>query len=97
MGKIYTGQDYLRLNFDVETDITGYSAVAINVLLPDGTTTTWTPTVSDATEGTMYYDIASTSILAQEGRYEMQPVVTNASGKVGPCKTVHEYVYARYK
>lgn len=96
MGKLYQNQDDFRFNITVVEDITGYSAVVLNVTLPDGTTTTWTPTVSDATTGTMYYDVASTTILAQVGRYKIQPVVTNASGDDAPGETIFEFVYPRY-
>ena len=96
MGKIYVNQEDFRFNITVVEDITGYSAVVLNVTLPDGTTTTWTPTVSVAATGTMYYDVADSTILAQEGEYKIQPVVTNAGGKDAPCETFTEFVYARY-
>jgi hypothetical protein len=95
MSKIYTGQDDYRFNITVVEDITGYTAVALNVTLPDGTTTTWTPTVSEVTTGTMYYDVADTTILAQEGTYTIQPKVTNASGRVAYGEPFTEFIHAR--
>ena len=97
MGKLYQNQDDFRFTITVVENITGYSAVVLNVTLPDGTTTTWTPTVSNASTGTMYYDVANTTILAQVGEYKIQPVVTNASGKDAPGETISEFVYSRYE
>jgi hypothetical protein len=97
MGKIYVGQTELRMHYDCNVDLTGYSAIVINVTLPDGTTTTWTPTIDTVAEGTMYYDIANDTILAQEGKYLQQPQATMGSGDIVPGETKSDYVYGRYK
>ncbi len=97
MGKIYVGQTELRIHYDCNTDLTGYTALVINVKQPDGTTTTWTPTINSVTDGTMYYDIASASILSQEGKYLQQPEATLADGDVVPGETTSDMVYGRYK
>lgn len=92
--KVYTSQK-IRLNFDFQQNITGYSAVVVNVRLPDQTTTTWTPTVLSATDGTIYYDASGTT-LSQAGWYAMQPVYTLSGGDY-PGKTAYMMVYSRYE
>ncbi len=96
MGKIYVGQTELRMHYDCNTDLTGYSAIVINVKLPDGTTDTWTATINSVTDGTMYYDIASSSILAQKGWFLQQPQAT-IGGDVVMGETTKDWVYGEFE
>ena len=79
-GKVYTGQTALRINFDLEDDITNYASVVINVQQPTGTTATWTATVSDASTGAIYFSNFTTTTLPVPRTYLLQPLVTFTDG-----------------
>jgi hypothetical protein len=81
MSKVYINQTALRLNFDLDEDITGYSSVVINVRKPGGSTTAWTCTVSDASTGSVYFNtFNTTTILDVSRKYYLQPEVTFSDG-----------------
>ena len=90
---IYVDQA-ITLHFDIQQDITGYSALVVNVLKPDGTEIEWTPSVTLATAGTIYYDEDGSTITIP-GEYKMQPVVTISGGDY-PGKTAKMFIHRRY-
>lgn len=96
MSKIYVGQTALRMNFSLSADITGYTTTVISVKKPSGTTTTWTATVATASTGSMYYDIATTTILDAAGKWRMQPIVTFSDDTVGKAETAEIVVYDNF-
>lgn len=93
MSKIYKGQTALRMNFSCSADITGYTTTVISVFKPGGSTATWTATVSDASTGSIYYDIATTTILNLAGPYKMQPKITFSDDTIGYAETAEIIVY----
>lgn len=97
MSKIYIGQTALRMYYSCSADITGYTTTVINVQKPLGTTTTWTATVSDASTGALYYDIATTTVLDEAGKYRMQPKITFNDDTIGYGETAEIMVYDLYK
>ena len=81
MGKIYVGQTKLVINVDVKSDISGASAI-LKYCKPDGTTGSFSASITDASEGLISYEIASVNDLDQQGRYSMWAYVTYGDGKV---------------
>lgn len=96
-GKVYTGQTALRINFDLDDDITNYSAVVINVQHPTGTTATWTATVSDASTGAIYFSAFTTTTLPVARKYLMQPQVTFTDGTTLKGETKQLIVYDSFE
>ena len=96
-GKVYVGQTALRINFDLDDDITNYSAVVINVQQPTGTTATWTATVSDASTGAIYFSAFTTATLPVPRTYLLQPQVTFADGTSLKGETKKLVVYNSFE
>lgn len=96
MSKIYVGQTALRMNFSLSADITGYTTTVISVMKPEGTTATWTATVATASTGSIYYDVATTTILDAAGKWRMQPVITFSDGTIGRAETAEIIVYNNF-
>jgi len=96
MGRIYVGQSSLRLNFSTGADLTNNTTTVINVTYPQGSTSTWTCTVSDASTGAIFYSMASGSILKTAGMYLLQPQVTFTDSTTAYGETVKLQVYPLY-
>lgn len=73
--KIYRFDTALRVTFDFDADLTGYQSITANVRHPGGTVTTWTLTVSDASNGSAYFENFASTTLNTAGTYYIQPVV----------------------
>lgn len=99
MSKIYIGQSKLRLNFDLDADITGYATatVYINVRKPNDSTTTWTATVSDGSSGSIYYDIATSTVLDIAGKWLLQPKIIYTDSTTSYGETTYIIVYNYYE
>ena len=96
-GKVYTGQTALRINFDLEDDITNYASVVINVQQPTGGSATWTATVSDASTGAIYFSAFASTTLSVARTYLMQPLVTFADGTTVKGETKKLVVYNSFE
>ena|ERR1051325_5895999 len=72
----------VQLQIELGIDLTGYSSISYKVKKPDGTTTTWTPTVSNTAAGTTTYTTGSGD-LGVVGTYSVQPQINYTS----PAKT----------
>ncbi len=97
MQKIYKGQTALRLNFDLDADITGYTTTVINMQKPAGSTTTLTATVSDASTGAIYCNINTTTILDIKGKYLLQAKITYTDNTISYGETTYMVVYDYYE
>ena len=93
MSKIYVGQTALRMNFSCSADITGHTLTVINVWKSNGSTATWTATVSDVSTGAIYYDIPTTTTLDVSGNWKMQPKITFSDDTVGYGETVTQMIH----
>jgi hypothetical protein len=93
MSKIYKNQTALRLNFSCSADITGYSSALVNVQYPGASTATWTATVSDASTGAIYYDVATTTSLKSAGVYRFQPEINFSGGTSAKAETAERIIY----
>jgi hypothetical protein len=91
--KIYVGQTALRMNFSCSADITGYTTTVISVWKPNGSTATWTATVSDVSTGAIYYDVATTTILNVGGPWRMQPKIIFSDDTVGYGETANQMIH----
>lgn len=92
MGNIYPLTIGLRIILDLQEDLTGASAVTMEILRPDNTSASRTPTVSGTT---IYYDTIS-SDLTIPGDYSVQAALTLA-GWTGRSDTNTIIVSENYK
>lgn len=97
MGKIYVNQTALKITFLLNNDISGYSAVNINVSQPDFSTATWTATVEDAETGEVYFDNFTTTTLSINGDYYLQPEVEFTNGNKILGETYILTVYKKFQ
>jgi hypothetical protein len=75
INKIYIGQTNIRIWVSTGADLTGATTTTIEVRQPTDTAVVWTATISNASDGSLYYDITSTSTLPIKGDYRLQPKV----------------------
>lgn len=76
-GKVYAGDTGTRITLDCGTDISAASERSIEVLRPDGATTSWPATASGTTA--IYFDTVAGS-LNQAGTWKLQAKVKVGSG-----------------
>jgi hypothetical protein len=79
MDNVYVGQDSLRIELDTGVDLSTALSVVIKFIKPDGTTGSWTGTVS---ETKVYYDFTSTATLAISGIWTVWAYATFADSRV---------------
>lgn len=72
INKIYVGQSNIRVYLSTGADITGNTTPTMEVRAPNGSTTTWTSTVDNASAGSIYYDIPTTTTLHTKGKWLLQ-------------------------
>jgi hypothetical protein len=90
--KSYVGDTGTRITLDCGTDISTSSARTIEVRKPDGSTASWTATLSGTTG--VYYDTAADT-LDMPGTWRLQARVTIGSG-VWRGETVLLQVYPAF-
>ncbi len=90
--KVYVGDTGTVITLDCGQDISSATARAILVRKPDGTTTSWTATVS-GTDSISYTTLAGT--FDQDGVWKLQALVTLPSG-VRKGETANLPVYAAF-
>ena len=94
--KIYKNQDNLQFTFSVGSDITNYSEVTLEIQYPQGSTSSWTCTVSTASTGSFYFDGFTTGSLKTAGTYLMQPKVEFSDGTIAYGETTNFKVKALF-
>jgi hypothetical protein len=92
INKIYVGQTALRIAMSTGADLTGATTTTIEVRQPGASTTSWTATISDASTGSLYYDIQTTTILPVKGYYRLQPKVVFSDDTISYGTTTEIYV-----
>jgi hypothetical protein len=68
MATFFKGQANLRIKLETDVTLTGYSC-KIKYRKPNNETGEWTATIDPDDATKMYYDVATTSILNQEGEW----------------------------
>jgi uncharacterized protein YfaS (alpha-2-macroglobulin family) len=81
MSLIYQSAVGIVMSIATSYDISGYSAVSLIIIKPDGVKLTKTPTVTSPTLGTLSYTTV-TGDLDVVGQYSIQAIVTYASGAI---------------
>ena len=94
--KIYRGQTALKITFKLYANITGYSAVVVNVRKPDQSITTWPCIVSDVIRGWLECSNFLVTTLDLMGRYYCQSQITFSDGTTALSETVQIMVYEFY-
>ena len=97
MGRIHIGQTRLRISLTCNSDLTEATQVAIKYKKPNGTQGSWAATVSNATTGIIYYDVANESDLDMEGAWTIWAHITYADGDVAAGDPVKMAVYTEGK
>lgn len=92
MTKTYVGDTETRITLDCGTNISTASALEIEARKPDGTSVTWTATLSGT--DALYFDTLADT-LDQAGDWKLQAVVTIGTGE-WRGETVLLRVYAHY-
>lgn len=69
---IYEGSVGFRFNFTVDVDISSPAVFQVDMVRPDGSLATWTPTVDSGPAGTCHHDTLATD-LTMAGTYHMRP------------------------
>ena len=93
INKIYVGQSNIRIYVSTGADITGYNTVQIEVRQPSNSTTSWTATVNNASTGSLYYDVPTSTTLVSEGVYLLQPYIgfTDSTTSYGTTTEMRVY------
>ncbi|MDY6888144.1 MAG: hypothetical protein SVV88_10990 [Pseudomonadota bacterium] len=97
MAKIYKNQTALTLNFDLDTDITGYTSIVVYARKPEASTATWTATATTASTGAITFATFTTTTLDLAGNYKLQPEVTFSDGTKAKGETVNLRVFDSYE
>lgn len=90
MAEYYKGQNAVRIELDCETDLSAITNAYIYYRKPSGTESYWTATVSNATEGIIYYDMLSGESFDEAGTGMAKIVYADA--RIGYGTTVTQYV-----
>ncbi len=94
MNKIYSTQDYLRINLYYEEDIEdSIGSVKIKYITPDGTTGEW-EAVHDSVNKLIYYDLPQGEPLGIPGKWVIWSYATMDDGRVIPGTPCNFIVYA---
>lgn len=68
MATYFKGQANLRIKLETDVTLTGYSC-KIKYRKPNSATGEWTAIIDTEDDSKMYYDIASSSTIDQEGKW----------------------------
>ena len=91
-GKIFKNQDYLRVELYTGIDITGATAL-IKYSDPNGDEGSWTATISDESNGTIYYDLLVGDTLGISGTWIFWAHITFSDTRVAIGESFTEFVY----
>jgi hypothetical protein len=81
MSFLYTHQSALRVQLVCGTSLASITSAHIKMMDSAGSATTWTATVSDASSGTIYYDL--TTALTVAGPAKFWTYVIFSDGRIG--------------
>ena len=81
MSNLYTNQSALRVQLTCGTSLASITSAHIKMQDSGGSTTSWTATVSDASAGTVYYDL--TTALTVAGPAKFWTYVIFSDGRIG--------------
>lgn len=94
MGKVYQHQTKLRVSAPTGIDLENATAWII-YKSPGGTVGTWSASIlTPESEGTVYYDIATTSDIFQYGNWKFRASIIDSSGKGALGEPFEEYIYS---
>jgi hypothetical protein len=93
MGKIYVGQNELRVQLTCSQDVTSCTC-KIQYRKPDGTTGSWDAVIGTAATGVIYYDVTTTAIIDQPGTWRVWAFVTFTDSKVAYGEAVDMVVHS---
>jgi hypothetical protein len=89
MASVFNGTKGLQITVQTGLDLTGNTNAAIKYVAPDGTTGSWTPTISTPTGGNMVYT-TDYDDLTLAGDYYIQAYSEFATGITG---ATYQYAY----
>jgi hypothetical protein len=92
MGKVYKGQNKLRIQLTGNVDVSGGTCY-IKYRRPDGTEGEWPGTIGTASTGVVYYDLVTTSDLNQAGRWAVWLYVVFSDARVAYGNPYYFTVY----
>ena len=92
MGKVYNGQDALKIRLTCSQDITGATVKKIKYKKPDGTEGSWDATVEDEANGIIYYNIQNGDI-NETGNWTFWAFITFSDGRSAPGEPITRYFY----
>ena len=81
MGKVYVGQSKLKINVNLEQDVTG-ATVQIYYIKPSNVTDFFTATIDDAVNGLVSYDVADEATFDEVGTWTFYSKITFSDLKV---------------
>lgn len=91
MGKLFSGDVGTIISINMQRDITTATSYSLFVQNPDGTTTSWTPTITN----TNFFEYTTVSgDFDQSGEYEIQPRLT-LGGWTGSGDPIKFYVFKK--
>ncbi|MCK5606584.1 hypothetical protein KAR91_32080 [Candidatus Pacearchaeota archaeon] len=94
MGKVYVGQEELKIEATLNEDITGATPVLIKYRKPSGTTGSWAATITDATTGVIEYEVnADGSDIDEAGEWTFWGFATMSSGRDIPGEAYERVIY----
>jgi len=92
--KIYVGQTELSIRLITGIDVTGAQSTLIKYKKPDDDNVySWTASIEDATNGIIYYNIASEEDLDTSGKWKFWAYVVLSSGNIGIGKPTFHDIY----
>jgi len=92
MSKIYKDQTSLQIKLTTNVDLSDATTLLIKYEKPDGTLGSFTASVSDASEGIIYYNVV-TDDLDLEGDWKFWAYVTFSDGRSAPGEVIKQHIY----
>jgi len=93
MGRIHIGQTRLRISLTCNSDLSNAETVLIKFKKPTGVQGSWVASISNATTGIIYYDVANETDLDMEGAWTIWAHITYDDGTVAAGDPVKMAVY----
>jgi len=88
LSKVYKYQSALRIELTAGVDITGATIKRIKYKKPSGVEGYWDASVSDASTGVIYYDVALQTEIDESGEWIFWAYITFADGRSAPGEVV---------
>ncbi len=93
MSRIFKDQSYLRIVLTTNVSLTGALEVKIYYRTPSGTVGSVTAEVSDETNGVIFYNMPTTSLLTETGLWRFWSYVKFSDSRIARGETVTERIY----